>query len=114
MKRVASAGRLRGLFERGNSFWFRYSHNGQQYRVALKTDDEREAITRAPRLQQNPELSPTSTLKRKIKEYVAGRLATNHWTKNNAYKSQSILMAMAGSIRCGRCNIIKPAGHGRF
>lgn len=98
MKRLASTGRVRGLFQRGNSFWFRYSHNGHQYRVALKTDDEREAITRALRLQQDPELSPTNTLKREIKEYVADRLATNHWTKNNAYNSQSILMAMADFV----------------
>jgi hypothetical protein len=64
----------------------------------LKTDDEREAITRALRLQQDPELSPTNTLKPEIKEYVADRLAANHWTKNNAYNSQSILMAMADFV----------------
>ncbi len=98
MKRVASAGRVRGLFQRGNSFWFRYSNNGHQYRVALKTDDEREAITRALKLQQDPELGPTNTLKREIKDYVADRLATNHWTKNNAYNSESILMAMADFV----------------
>ena len=63
--------------------------------MALGTDDEREAITRALRLKQDPELSPTNTLKREIKAYVADRLATNHWTKNNGYNSQSILMAMA-------------------
>ncbi len=96
MERVASARRLKGLFQRGNSFWFRYSHNGRQYRVPLETDDEREAITRA--LKQDPELSPTNTLKLEIKAYVADRLATNHWTKNNVCNNQSILMAMADFV----------------
>jgi integrase len=44
------------------------------------------------------ELGPTNTLKREIKDYVADRLATNHWTKNNAYNSQFILMAMADFV----------------
>jgi len=79
-------------------FWLRYSHNGHQYRMPLKTSDEREAITRALDIQADPELAPTNTLKREIEAYVADRLHNRLWTKNNAYNMRSILVAMADFV----------------
>ena len=42
--------------------------------MPLKTDEEREAITRALRLQQEPELGPTDTLEREIKAWARRRV----------------------------------------
>jgi hypothetical protein len=62
--------RLSGVFTRGKVFWFRYSHNGHQYRVSLDTTSESEVIAKAMGIRENSVLAHTDTLKREIKAYV--------------------------------------------
>ena len=84
-----------GVFQRGNTFWLRYSVAGEQVRVSLGTDDPDEANRRAIDQRGRPVISKKSgqirggktELKRALDRYIAaggtkGKLGT--LAKNNA------------------------------
>lgn len=45
---------MRGVYRRGNIWWYRWSHRGRQYRTSLETEDEARAIIAAREIMANP------------------------------------------------------------
>ena len=65
--RASSTGRLKGVYLRGKKYWYRYTHEGRQYRVPLDTEDEGEAIAKALRIRKtrsSPEPTPLGRTRR--------------------------------------------------
>lgn len=81
-----------GIFQRGNSFYLRYSANGEQVRVALNTTDPQEAIKRAEELRGRAVVGKKSgrtvggktNLDRQVEKYCAEKLKTGDFTAGSS------------------------------
>ncbi|NBV69949.1 MAG: hypothetical protein EBR69_04530 [Synechococcaceae bacterium WB4_2_0805] len=84
-----------GIFLRGSKYWLRYSLNGEQKRVALRTSNMAEAIKTAEkernRVPLNPNLNMQGALKRLLDEEQAkGRLSPRY--VNEVHRRLKVLM----------------------
>lgn len=87
-----TAKRINGIYLRGNTFWYRYSHQGYQYRISLGTKDESEAIMKARQIIMTPELNPTDTLRREALAYIDFKRSKRLFTRRSAdEKGRAIL-----------------------
>ena len=101
MKTRSSDGkRLSGVYTRGKVFWYRYCHNGYQYRLSLDTSVESEAITNAMEIRENPQLAQTDTLKREIKDYVEHQFRNGRFTAKSHENRLAVLLKWAAQIDC--------------
>ncbi len=98
MKTSSRAADFSGLYQRGKQFWFRYRHKGHQYRVALKTDDGAEALSRAMDIRADPVLAGASTLKREIEAYVRRQLEARAFSRNSADNRRAVLLSAADAL----------------
>lgn len=94
----SDAKRLSGVYLRGKIFWYRYSHNGYQYRVSLETEDEAGAIAKAMEIRENPELANTNTLKHEINSYLNYQVLEGHFTRNTRESRQAVLLTWANHL----------------
>jgi integrase len=86
-----SKGRLKGIYQRGKKFWYRYSHEGHQYRVPLNTEDEGEAVTKALKIRANPILAGADPLAEELESFLAERQEDGTYTRNSAVNRRAIL-----------------------
>jgi hypothetical protein len=98
MKTSSRAADFSGLYQRGKHFWFRYRHNGHQYRVPLKTDDAGEALVRAMAIRSNPILAGANTFRREIEAYVRRQRESRTFTQNSAENWKAVLLSAAGDL----------------
>jgi len=86
-----ASGRLKGIYLRGKCFWYRYSHEGHQYRVSLDTESEGEAITKALKIRANPVLAGANLLSEEIKTYCKTKREDGVYTRNSADSREAVL-----------------------
>jgi integrase len=72
---------MKGIFRRGQKYWYRFTLHGKQVRMPLDTEDESEAIRRAWDLRSNPTLLPTEPIRAELKSYAEGQFRLNHFTE---------------------------------
>jgi integrase len=89
----ASTGRLRGIFQRGKKFWFRYSFERHQYRVPLDTEDEGEAVAKTLMIRANPLLAGANPLTEELKSYLADKREEGTYTLQSAVTRRAVLKA---------------------
>ena len=87
--------RISGVFLRGNRYWFRFTHNGEQLRMPLGTDDEIQAIANAQDILRNPELMPVDILRREFSTYVADRMNRKKFTSRTGPETERVLKDFA-------------------
>jgi integrase len=85
----------RGIYLRGSNYWLRYSSNGEQLRVPLRTSDLGEAVKRAAaergRVPFDPNLHLQGALRRQLEEEQrAGRLSLRY--VNEAHRRFKVLL----------------------
>ena len=98
MRTSSRAADFSGLYQRGKQFWFRYRHNGHQYRVPLKTDDPGEAIIRAMAIRTDPVLAGANTFRREVEAYVRTQLDSRAFTNNSATNRKAVLLSAADAL----------------
>jgi len=98
MKLSSRSADLDGLYQRGQQFWFRYRHNGHQYRVPLRTCDAGEALVRAMDIRSNPVLAGANTFRREVEDYVRTQLENRKFTRNSAENRKCVLLSAADSL----------------
>lgn len=86
----SSNGRLKGIYERGKKFWFRYSVDGHQTRVPLDTADEGEAVTRALKIRGNPLLA-ADPLAEELESFLAEKLEDGTYTSASVESRRAVL-----------------------
>ena len=62
--------RIRGLYKRGNTFWFTHQKAGRRFFVSLKTDDYVHAVQKASVMLRTPTLNPTQGLRPDIDAFL--------------------------------------------
>jgi integrase len=61
---------MRGLYQRGAIWWYRFSFQGRRYFVSTGQSDEARAILVARKIKEEPTLVATDTLRAEIYEYL--------------------------------------------
>jgi len=84
-----------GIYLRGDKFWLRYSRNGEQQRVPLKTSDMAEAMKRAAaereRVPLDPNLNMQGAVRRQLEEEMkADRLSPRY--VNEVHRRLKVLL----------------------
>ncbi len=101
-KSKTAANKLRGIYTRGNTFWFTYRLAGKKHFHSLGTSDYSEAVQKALEIRQNPELTPTAVFEHEISAFVAHKLEKDKFSEFSAGRKVYTLNAFARAT--GRAN----------
>jgi site-specific recombinase XerD len=83
-KRSSRAGKIRGIYPRGNIFWFARMVDGCRTQVSLKTSDYAEAVVNATKIIDHPFLNDAQPLQQEIESFL------NYKKRQNEYSSASV------------------------
>src|SRR6266446_3258766 len=83
-KRKSRAAKIRGIYQRGNIFWFARMENGRRTQISLGTSDYAEAVVNATAVLQQPFLTDSAPLELEIAAFL------NHKTRQNEYSPASV------------------------
>jgi integrase len=83
--------KLKGVFLRGNIFWFRHGTGKNRLQVSLETRDEAEAIDKARVILENPELNPCNGFLTELNGYADEQVANGTWTANSRGSKTAVL-----------------------
>ena len=93
------SGKLRGIYLRGEVYWFTKQVNGRRSHVTLETRDYAEAVQRAQEILNRPELQPARTLTAEIDRFIQHKLESNRFSKASADSKRYILRDFAEGVR---------------
>ena len=83
--------KLKGVYLRGNIFWFRHGTGKNRLQVSLETQDEAEAIDKARAILENPELNPCNGFLTELNRYADEQVANGTWTANSRGSKTAVL-----------------------
>ena len=87
-KRKPQAAKIRGIYRRGNIFWYARMQEGRQVEVSLETDDFVEALQRAIEVRAKPFLETSEPLEKETEGFISHKGARNEYSKNSAGTKQ--------------------------
>jgi integrase/recombinase XerD len=82
---------LKGLYQRGNIYWFRYRVLGKQQSVSLKTSALDDAVVKVKQLRTNPHNGTGETVSALIPSFIDTKLKQNRYTEATRRASISAL-----------------------
>ncbi len=96
---LKSNGKLRGIYLRGEVYWYARQVNGRRSHVSLETKDYAEAVQRAQEIRDRPELQPARGLSAEIERFLRHKFDTNRFSKASADTKGYILREFATAVR---------------
>lgn len=84
---------MKGLYKRGNVWWFRWSAGGKQRFVSLDTGEEWQAIQRAQQLGDSPLVLDISPLETQIEHYLNAGVSSGELSQNSKEMRGHVLNA---------------------
>jgi integrase/recombinase XerC len=90
--------RIRGLYKRGDVYWFSRQINGRRSFVSLETSDLEEAITRRREILDAGVLPDGETLGPLVERYVAACRASGKWTRASEDSKLPVLKRWAEAM----------------
>jgi integrase len=84
--------KIRGIYLRGNVYWFTHGSGKRRMQVSLETGDYTEAVGKAQELIDNPLLNTTTGFKVDLDAFADFQTASNIWTKKSRKSKYSVLM----------------------
>src|SRR5205807_5127321 len=88
-------GRIRGIYLRGEIYWFGKMVNGRRSIVSLETRDYAEAVERAREILERPELQPAQALTAEVQRFLKHKFETNRFSKASADTKAYVLNLFA-------------------
>ena len=95
---LKSKGKMRGIYLRGDVYWFAKQINGRRSHITLETHDYAEAVQRAIEIAERPELQPARAMDAEIKRFIEYKLATNRYSASSADSKRYTLGEFADSV----------------
>jgi hypothetical protein len=92
-------GRIKGLYLRGEIYWFGKQANGRRSMVSLETRDYAEAVQRAREILDSPELQPAQSFPAEVERFLKHKVDTNRYSKMSAESKRSCLTMSAESVK---------------
>ncbi|MEI9892846.1 MAG: tyrosine-type recombinase/integrase [Chthoniobacter sp.] len=96
---LKSKGKIRGIYLRGDVYWFGKQVNGRRTLVSLETKDYAEAVQRAQEILDRPELQPAQAFTAEIDRFLKHKFDTNRFSKASVDTKRYILEEFAASVR---------------
>lgn len=95
---LKSKGQMRGVYLRGDVYWFSRQVNGKRTQVSLETKDYVEAIRRAQEVRETPELQPAGPMTTEIERFLRHKFESNRFSKASAETKRYILRDFAAAV----------------
>lgn len=92
-------GRIRGIYLRGEIYWFGKMVNGRRSIVSLETRDYAEAVERAREILERPELQPAQALTAEVQRFLKHKFETNRFSKASADTKAYVLNLFADHVK---------------
>jgi site-specific recombinase XerD len=92
-------GKVKGVYLRGNTYWFAKQVNGRRSFISLETRDYVEAIQRAREIMDAPELQPAQSFRAEVERFLKHKYETNRYSKMSADSKGSCLNLFADSVK---------------
>jgi site-specific recombinase XerD len=92
-------GRVKGVYLRGDTYWFAKQVKGRRSFVSLETNDYITALRRAREIMDSPELQPAQSLIAEIDRFLSHKYETNRYSKMSAQSKRSCLSMFADSVK---------------
>ena len=92
-------GRIKGLYLRGEIYWFAKQANGRRSMVSLETRDYAEAVQRAQEILDSPELQPAQSFTAEVERFLKHKVETNRYSKMSADSKRSCLTMFANNVK---------------
>ena len=96
MRRRKSQGKkFRGVYLRGNIYWYQRMVNGQRIQTSLGTSDYGEAVTKALEIRADPFLAAAEPLESEIDRFVIHKVDQNEYSVASADSKKYVLREFA-------------------
>jgi integrase len=94
----SQAQKIKGIYRRGNIFWYSRMENGRRVQVTLGTDDFGEAVHSMLQVRGAPFLNQSDPLEQEITDFIAHKLRQNEYSRDSASTKRHILLEFAKFI----------------
>src|SRR4029453_10238023 len=114
-KRTPSrAGKIRGIYQRGNIFWFARMESGRRTQLSLGTSDYTEAVSKAAEILENPFLNESGPLDSEVVGVLNYKERQNEYSPASRESKQYALSQFAAFVNTRELAAIKTAEIERY
>jgi integrase len=113
-KRKSQSGKIKGIYPRGNLFWFSRMVKGQRVQMSLGTSNYGEAVVKALEIRADPFLANADPLRSEIDAFIKYKLQQNEYSQASAESKRYALREFASFVRKADPATITPADVDRF
>jgi hypothetical protein len=92
-------GKVKGIYLRGELYWFGKQVSGRRSIISLETRDDAEAVQRVREIMERPALQPAQALTTEVERFLKHKSETNRFSKMSAQSKGSILRLFAESVK---------------
>jgi integrase len=97
-KGQSRAAKIRGIYRRGNIFWFARMESGRRIQVSLGTSDHSEAVIKASAIISAPFLNDSGPLEQEIEAFLAHKKLQNEYSAASVESKQYALREFASVV----------------
>jgi len=113
-KRKSQSGKIKGIYPRGNIFWYSRMVKGQRVQMSLGTSDYGEAVVKALEIRADPFLANADPLQSEIDAFINYKVQQNEYSQASAESKKYALKEFASFVRKADPATITPADVERF
>jgi len=113
-KRKSRSGKIRGIYQRGNIFWYGRMVSGKRIQVSLETSDYGEAVAKALDIRADPFLITADPLRAEIEAFIDYKVRQNEYSAASAESKRYALKEFASFVKKADPATITPADLERF
>lgn len=92
-------GKVKGIYLRGDTYWFAKQVNGRRSFISLETGDYVAALQRAREIVESPEHQPAQSFTAEVDRSLKHKYDTNRYSKMSAESKRSCLTMFADSVK---------------
>jgi integrase len=113
-KRKSRSGKIKGIYPRGNIFWYGRMVHGKRIQMSLDTGDYGEAVVKALEIRADPFLVTADPLCSEIEAFINHKIQQNEYSAASAESKRYALKEFASFVKKSDTSMITPADVERF
>ena len=113
-KRKSQGRKIKGIYQRGNTFWYGRMVNGKRIQRSLETDDYGEAVVKALEIRADPFLITADPLRSEIETFIDHKVRQNEYSRASAESKRCALKEFASFVKKADPATLTPADVERF
>jgi len=98
-KRKSQSGKIKGIYRRGNIFWYNRMVKGQRLQMSLGTSDYGEAVVKAQDIRADPFLANADPLRSEIDTFIKHKVQQNEYSPASAESKRYALKEFASFVK---------------